>query len=117
LYTTHNVHFDKHPQVQLVTLNLLGKSILFDESSDSWRQRRKAMSPAFYKGKLAGLVSIARSEVDDKVERFKKLYEQNGGPVKINMIAEISTLMTRILISCTVGSEVNEMKVDYWESG
>jgi hypothetical protein len=52
LYTTHNVHFDKHPLVQNLTLYLTGKSILFDESTPSWRLRRKGLSPAFYKGKL-----------------------------------------------------------------
>ena len=43
LYTTNNVHFDKHPSVQLFTLPLTGKSILVYEKSTNWRQRRKAM--------------------------------------------------------------------------
>jgi hypothetical protein len=33
LYTTHNALFDKHPLVQNLTINLTGRSILFDESS------------------------------------------------------------------------------------
>lgn len=37
LYTTHNKHFDKHPSVQMITLPLTGKSILFDETSTNWR--------------------------------------------------------------------------------
>ena len=67
LYTTHNAHFDKHPLVQHLTLNLTGKSILFDESTPSWKARRKAMAPAFYKGKLQGMFDIAKSAVKDYV--------------------------------------------------
>lgn len=73
LYTTHNVHFDKHPSIQLITLPLTGKSILFDETSTNWRQRRKAMSPAFYKGKLHYLIEIASSEVKNTIKRFDML--------------------------------------------
>lgn len=61
LYTTHNAAFDKHPSVQNITMKLTGHSILFDESSTNWRARRKAMAPAFYKGKLQGLVRIAET--------------------------------------------------------
>lgn len=63
LYTTHNSLFDKHPLSQHLTHYLLGRSILFDESNQNWRQRRKAMSPAFYKGKLQGLVEISKDSV------------------------------------------------------
>ena len=37
LYTTHNMFFDKHPSVQVITQLLTGKSILFDETSTNWR--------------------------------------------------------------------------------
>jgi len=67
LYTTYNALFDKHPSIQNLTLNLTGRSILFDESSESWRMRRKAMSPAFYKGKLQGLIEIAKRSVKDTI--------------------------------------------------
>jgi cytochrome P450 len=59
LYTTHNEYFDKHPIIQNLTLKLTGRSILFEESTANWRLRRKGLSPAFYKGKLKGLIRIA----------------------------------------------------------
>lgn len=73
LYTTHNAHFDKHPIVQNLTLNLTGKSILFDESTPSWRQRRKGLSPAFYKGKLQGLIEISKDSVRETVMHLENL--------------------------------------------
>ena len=52
LYTTNNAYFDKHPLVASLTKKLMGTSILFAQTDTSWRKRRTAMSPAFYKGKL-----------------------------------------------------------------
>ena len=37
LYTTHNALFDKHPSIQNLTLNLTGRSILFDETNENWK--------------------------------------------------------------------------------
>lgn len=115
LYTTHNQFFDKHPSVQNFTLRFLGKSILFDESSKNWRDRRKAMTPAFYKGKLQGLIEIAKKQVARTMERFESLTEL--GAVEINIIGEVATMMTDILLSCTIGEECTQVLVDQWEHG
>lgn len=37
LYTTHNSHFDKHPIIIGLTKVLLGESILFANSNQSWK--------------------------------------------------------------------------------
>lgn len=52
LYTTKNMYFDKHPIVKNLSFRLTGNSILFDETNERQKERRKAMTPAFYKGKL-----------------------------------------------------------------
>jgi hypothetical protein len=41
------------------------------------------------------------------MERLESLTEQ--GPVEINIIAEIATMMTDILLSCTVGEECTQI--------
>ena len=90
LYTTHNRYFDKHPDVQKVTWRLTGSSILFDASDEGWAQRRKTMSPAFYKGKLQVLVNIAKGVVSTYCDRFEALTAK--APATVNMISEISNL-------------------------
>ncbi len=40
-----------------------------------------------------------------------------NGPVKINMISEISNLMVRLLLSCVIGEDLSDTKVDYWING
>ena len=37
LYTTHNKLFDKHPVIKELTLEFLGKSILFAETNPIWK--------------------------------------------------------------------------------
>ena len=60
MYTTKNKYFDKFPGVRNAMHVLTGNSILFAETTEVWRQSRKAMSPAFYKGKIIQLMEIAR---------------------------------------------------------
>ena len=70
MYTTKNKYFDKHPLVKDLSLCLTGDSILFAETSEDWRKSRKAMTPAFYKGKLENLVEIAKKAVRTTHARF-----------------------------------------------
>ena len=60
LYTTKNKYFDKHPLVKDIAYCLTGDSILFAETTQDWKDTRKALSPAFYKGKLEQLTEIAK---------------------------------------------------------
>lgn len=79
LYTTKNKYFDKHPLVKDLSECLTGESILFAETSDDWRKSRKAMSPAFYKGKLEQLVEIAKGAVEKTRKRFVEVAQQGPG--------------------------------------
>ena len=115
LYTTHNRYFDKHPDVQKVTWRLTGSSILFDASDEGWAQRRKTMSPAFYKGKLQGLVNIAKGVVSTYCDRFEALTAR--APATVNMMSEISNLSVSILLSCVVGEDISKVKVNFWQRG
>jgi len=73
LYTTKNKYFDKHPLVKEVSLCLTGESILFAETTKDWKDSRKAMSPAFYKGKLENLVEIAKTAVKTTIGCFENI--------------------------------------------
>ena len=73
MYTTKNKYFNKHPIVKELTLCLTGRSILFAETSKEWKEARKTLSPAFYKGKLVKLVEIARESVRFSVNHLKSI--------------------------------------------
>ena len=80
MYTSKNKYFDKHPIVKDLTLCLTGRSILFAETTREWKEARKTLSPAFYKGKLVGLVEIARESVRTSTDRLKSLIAKSGSP-------------------------------------
>ena len=71
MYTSKNKYFNKHPIVKELTLCLTGRSILFAETSKEWKEARKTLSPAFYKGKLIKLVEIARESVRFSANQLK----------------------------------------------
>ena len=60
MYTTKNKYFNKHPIVHNLLNCITGNSILFQETSKEWKEARKIISPAFYKGKLLGMIELAR---------------------------------------------------------
>ena len=73
------------------------------------------MSPAFYKGKLQGLVEIAKRSVKETIDNFSKLCE--NGPVEIDMIKEISDSITSMILKCTFGEDLPAEQIDFYENG
>ncbi len=78
LYTKYNHCFTKHPYIQQITECLLGRSILFNESNAEMKARRAALTPAFYKGKLQGIIDIAKAQVAKTMMRFDELTKATG---------------------------------------
>ena len=60
MFTTQNAAFSKHPLIKDLCLRMLGDGILLASTNAVWRNRRHAISPAFYKGKLIGLLELAK---------------------------------------------------------
>ena len=106
LYTTKNKYFDKHPLVKDVSLCLTGESILFAETNKDWKDSRKAMSPAFYKGKLENLVEIAKTAVKTTVGCFENIIATKHG--EANIMQEVNRMTTRILLVCAFGIDISD---------
>lgn len=96
---------------------LTGKSILFAETSDDWRKSRKAMSPAFYKGKLENLVEIAKQAVSTTLQRFKDIKAKGSEREEVDIMEEIGIMTSRILLVCALGVDCADNPVDFWENG
>ena len=73
LYTSKNKYFDKHPLTKKTAYCLTGESILFAETTQDWKDTRKAMSPAFHKGKLENLTECAKIAMETTVKRFENI--------------------------------------------
>ena len=116
MYTVKNKYFDKHPLTRDIALCLTGESILFAETSEDWRKSRKAISPAFYKGKLENLVEIAKQAVVTTLDRFKAI-ASNGPKSEVDVMEEVGMMTARILLMCSFGVDCAEYPVDFWENG
>ena len=112
IYTTHNACFTADTTQQNLTYGLLGGSILFSESNDNWRSRRKAMTPAFYKDRLRGLVNLAANTVKLSIKRMKI-----GEGRTFDIMDEILKTATEIIFTCAMGEDISSWEIDFWENG
>lgn len=53
--------------VYKVLKRLVGDGILLSPTNPDWKHRRTALAPAFYKGKLAQMVGLARLMVQETI--------------------------------------------------
>lgn len=63
IYTVNSKYLSKHELSRNILMPLFGKSILLAESTPEWSKRRKAIAPAFYKGKLIKMLEIVKDTV------------------------------------------------------
>jgi cytochrome P450 len=119
LYTTHNKFFDKDPSVYDVTTQLIGRSILFSNTTEEWRQRRTALAPTFYKGKMLGMISIVKDEVRDMCDKwqYKSEIQNKGGSFEVDFVQETSALYSRIMLKCAIGESLEDSQIDFYEDG
>lgn len=115
LYTTKNSLFDKHPIIKNLTMRLTGKSILFAETDEVWRARRKALSAAFYKGQMVQLINMAKQCVQGTLERWIELTK--NGTKTIDIVQEVNLMMTRIMLKIAIGENMDNVEIDHWEGG
>jgi len=92
--------------------------MLLAETSKEWKEARNKISPAFYKGKLVGMLEIARESMRKSLKKLKNLTASSeSGTVEINMIKEVSDIFVRIIFMCIFGEDVSDQKVDFWRNG
>ena len=116
MYTTKNKYFDKHPLIKDLCYPLIGDSILFAETTQDWKKSRKAMSPAFYKGKLVQLVEIAKLSVEQTLLKFEHM-TKNSQTTQIDVVEELGEMTVRILLRCAFGEDLSDVKIDQWIQG
>ena len=83
LYVTKNKYFDKHDLIKDVMKRLMGDSILLSKSTEEWSKKRKAMSPAFYKEKLAKMLDITKAIVNKSIEQIREKHVKTGIPMDL----------------------------------
>jgi cytochrome P450 len=117
LYTKHNKYFDKHDLVRELLSPMLGSSILLADTNETWRAKRKALAPTFYKGRLPGLIDIATNSVRKTLARIKSFPVNSDGAIKIDLISEVSRMQSRIMLDCILGEDITELNMDFWKDG
>jgi len=112
IYVTHNHLYNLDPILPPLFWRFTGGSILTSETSEHWRQRRKAMAPAFYKERLRGVVKLAAETVKNSIKRMKI-----EGETTVDIMDEILKTTSEVIISISMSEDVSSFEIDYWEQG
>ena len=76
------------------------------------------MSPAFYSGKLREMVQLASGAVEKFIADFeKRISRSDCGSIQVDIIEEISQLTTNVLLTCVLGNDLSEKRINYWKDG
>lgn len=57
LYVTKNKYFDKTEKHRRMVSNMFGNSLILQRSNENWSTKRKHLSVAFYKEKMAPMLN------------------------------------------------------------
>jgi len=113
IYVTQNAHYNLTPNLRNLFYCFTGGSILFSQSNDHWRARRKAMTPAYFKEKIRGVVKLAGLTVKNSITRMKVVKEGQT----FEVMEEILKTVSEVLMSVSMSEDVSTLKIDYWKNG
>ena len=75
IYVKYNKYFDKSGRTKNTLYDLFGEGLLLIESNETWREKRKHLSAAFYKEKMITMLDTVKELTYDKIIQWKKEYE------------------------------------------
>jgi len=113
IYYKHNKVFSKAQQTVDTVYPFMGRTIIFAESTNNWRERRKAIAPAFYKGKLEHMIDTVRGCLVESIERIESLPKTEGKGTRINLMSELSRIQVKILLKCAIGEDLSDHVADF----
>ena len=74
IYVKYNKYFDKSGRSKNTLYDLFGEGLVLIESNETWRQKRKHMSVAFYKDKMISLLDIVADLTFERITQWKRDY-------------------------------------------
>ena len=110
LYVTKNAIYTKHPIERTLGQPLIANSIVSMETDDpTYKLKRKALSAAFFKSKLSGIVQIVKKTA------LKVFHDQmqKGEDVEVELNSFTSSLQAHIIISILCGPGHSFKQLDY----
>ena len=112
---TKNKYFDKYPRTKNLLFELMGNSLLFENSNELWSKKRKSLSTSFYKDKLLGYFELMKQQACEHAGVIHEEYIKKNRPMDI--VEEIMQAHINILLSCAFGINLKNFKLPYETEG
>ena len=107
IYVQQNKFFDKYPKYKRVWQDFSGDSIVFHPSNELWAAKRKHLSAAFYKDKLAPMLGMIMENTVETINNIKKDNVASGK--SFNMTVLVQELIMNSVLMCVFGYTIEEL--------
>ena len=95
----HTEQVEKAPVMQHMFSDLLGESFLFAKGDETWKMKRKACTPGFYKEKLTKLIHAMKQSTAEMSKEWLKCIEMTKEKqITINMTEEMVRIYTKTIL-------------------
>jgi len=93
---------------------IIEESFLTQKTNESWHEKRKACSHAFYKERLQMMMKTLQQKIIIAINKWKKEIEQNPqGYTDIDITSEFERIFSRNIIEISFGEDVSDEKFDF----
>ncbi len=89
-------HLEKSTKLRNIVKSVLGDSIVFSPSNETWAMKRKHLSAAFYKERLNAMMRIVIEVTQERIGRWSG--------AQIDITKEAMGLITECILQCVFGT-------------
>ena len=88
---------------------------MVQKTDESWHEKRKACSHAFYKERLRVMMHTLQNKIMDAFHKWIKEIESNPeGFTDINIAEEFERIFSRNIIEISFGEDISDEKFEIW---
>ena len=114
-FVKYNKHFTKNGRFKTWMYDLVGDSISFSPSDETWSTKRKHLSAAFYKEKMVKMIDIVAAMAFEKVQAWKGDYA--GTDKDFHLFKEPADMVMDCIQASVFGNKNAERKIEYFSNG
>ncbi|CDW85751.1 cytochrome p450 [Stylonychia lemnae] len=113
VFTTKSRYMEKHPKFHRLVWNLFRDSVFFVKSTETWVEKRKHLSTAFYKDKINIMIATAIDVCKHRVDKLRQQVKENGGSLEMSLNLFVQEVIDDVIQACVFGQKSLERKLQY----
>ena len=112
MYNKHNKNIDKHPLTGEFFEAMFQDVFPLMRASQLWKDRRKAISHMFYKGRLEVMIDVTKEHLHKFCQKYLNEIKENG-ETKIDISTEFEKINAHTISHICFGEDKNDDLFDF----